>query len=89
MELRMNAGFIITDSIHIGDTEFVIGVHSTVPNSFVTWGCKDGNNYFWGHYLSDRKAAEHDLLERAGRELEYQSPKQAREQKMKKRERER
>lgn len=89
MNMRMNAGYIITDSIHIGDTEFVIGVDSTVPNSFVTWECKNGNNYFWGHYLSDRKAAERDLLERAGRELRYQSIGQEKEQKTKTRERER
>ena len=85
----MSAGYIITDSIHIGRAEFVIGEMKNAPSPFVTWECKDGNNYFWGHYLSDRQAAERDLLERAGRELEYQSPKQTKEQKTKKRERER
>lgn len=73
MEIRTNAGFIITDSIHIGNSEFVIGVHTTAPNSFVTWQCRNGNDYFWGHYFEDRQSAERNLLERAGKELEYQT----------------
>ncbi len=68
--VRKNAGYTITDSIHIGDIEFLIGVSDSAPAMFVTWECKDGDNYFWGHYTSDRRAAEKDLLERAGRELE-------------------
>ena len=67
--VRMNAGYIITDSIHIGETEFVIGVHSTQPNMFVTWACRNGDNYFWGHYLTSRDAAEHDLVDRAKEQL--------------------
>jgi len=68
--VRMNAGYIITDSIHIGETEFVIGVHSTQPNMFVTWACRNGDNYFWGHYLTSRDAAEHDLVDRAKEQLQ-------------------
>ncbi len=29
MNIRMNAGYIITDSVHVGEAEFVLGVHST------------------------------------------------------------
>ena len=68
--IRMNAGYIITDSIHIGETEFVIGVHSIQPNMFVTWACRNGDNYFWGHYLTSRDAAEHDLVDRAKDQLQ-------------------
>ena len=53
MNIRINAGYIITDSIHVGETEFVLGVHSTAPSQFVTWACKNGTDYFWGHYFSD------------------------------------
>ena len=67
--IRMNAGYIITDSIHIGETEFVIGVHSTLPQMFVTCVCKNGNNYFWGHYLASRDAAERDLVDRAKEQI--------------------
>ena len=69
--VRMNAGYIITDSIHIGETEFVIGVHSTQPNMFVTWACKKGDNYFGGHYLTSRDSAEHDLVDRAKEHLQW------------------
>lgn len=72
MAERMNAGYTITDSIHVGDVEFVIGVSSTAPSQFVTWECKGGSNYYWGHYMADRLAAVGDLLERAGQELDYQ-----------------
>lgn len=77
MDVRMNAGYIITDSIHIGETEFVIGVSVSAPAQFVTWECKEGSNYYWGHYMSGRMAAEKDLLERAGRELEFQACRKA------------
>lgn len=69
MDVRMNAGYIITDSIHIGETEFVIGMSVSAPAQFVTWECKDGNNYYWGHYMTDKLAALRDLLDRAGQEL--------------------
>lgn len=63
MNFRMNAGYIITDSVHVGEMEFVLGVHSTAANQFVTWACKDGKDYFWGHYHDDLLSATKDLLE--------------------------
>ena len=63
--IRMNAGYIITDSLHIGETEFVIGVHSKYPSKFVTWACKNHDDYYWGHYVTSREAAERDLVDRA------------------------
>ena len=68
---RMNAGYLITDSIHIGTTEFVLGVSIAERSMFVTWACQGSDYYYWGHYHSD-------LLERAGAELEYQMTKQER-----------
>ena len=50
MEIRTNAGYIITDSVHIGESEFVIGISSSARETqFVTWECKNKDNYFWGH----------------------------------------
>lgn len=73
MEQRINEGYVITDSIHIGDAEFVIGENKTKYGTlYVTWRCKDRDNFFWGHYLNDRKAAEKDLLSRAEEELDRQ-----------------
>ena len=78
MEIRMNAGYLITDSIHIGNTEFVLGVSCTERSMFVTWACQGNDYYYWGHYHSDLLTAKKDLLERAGAELEYQKMKQER-----------
>jgi len=85
--VRKNAGYTITDSIHIGDAEFVIGVSDSAPAMYVTWECKGGGNYFWGHYMPERRAAEKDLLERAGRELEILERRHERKSKEKERER--
>ena len=46
-----------------------MGESTTDPAQFVTWACKDGDNYFWGHYMTDKLAALRDLLDRAGEEL--------------------
>ena len=75
---RINEGYIITDSIHIGQMEFVLGkLDSKIP-MFVTWACKGGDNYFWGHYFTDLTEAQRDLLNRAGEELEYMMTRQGR-----------
>lgn len=55
MEMRTNAGYTITDSVNIGKAEFVIGEMPNAPAPFVTWECKNGNNYFWGHYFPPAK----------------------------------
>ena len=65
MDYRENAGYIITDSCHVGDSEFVLGVHLTAPQQFVTWKCTDRKDYYWGHYFSDLFSAQKDLVARA------------------------
>lgn len=72
MEERKNAGYTIVQSLMIGNAEFVIGYHPTAPAPYVTWECKDGNNFFWGHYMQERHEADRDLLERAKQELDRQ-----------------
>ena len=71
MEQRTNIGYRITDTIHVGNAEFVLGVHETDPNRFVTWECKNGTDYYWGHYLTSRKAAEKDLVNRANHAIRF------------------
>lgn len=68
MSIRINAGFTITDSVHVGDSEFVLGVNS---GRFVTWKCKDKTDYFWGHYFGNELEAVKDLLARAGEEVRF------------------
>lgn len=76
MEQRINAGYTITDSIHVGNTEFVIGENPAYPAPYVTWEYTPGGGYFWGHYLPDRPAAVRDLLKRAGEEADAMEHKQ-------------
>lgn len=84
MNFRINAGYIITDSVHVGEMEFVLGVHSTAANQFVTWACKDGNNYFWGHYFNDLMAATKDLIDRAEQEVKFCMSREEKTQPLKK-----
>lgn len=70
MEQRECAGYIITQSIKVKDSEFVLGEHPK-KDMYVTWRCKDGDNYFWGHYTSNRYEALRDLCQRAEREIDY------------------
>lgn len=67
MEWRKNAGYIITNSITIGDSEIVFGVHEKTPNSFVTWECSEktiiiGDITFQISLKSKRISLKEDLL---------------------------
>lgn len=75
---RINQGYTISDSVQVGEMEFVLGKNSSAPAMYVTWACKGGDNYFWGHYFSDPLEAKKDLLGRANEELEYQMERRAR-----------
>lgn len=72
MEQRVNEGYVITDSVHIGNAEFVIGQNETKYGTmYVTWRCSNGTNYHWGHYFEDRFAAQKDLVARSQEEVQY------------------
>ena len=43
---RINQGYVITDSIQIGEMEFVFGKLDSNTPMYVTWACKGGDNYF-------------------------------------------
>ena len=68
---RINAGYEIFDSINIGKAEFVVGKNIHAPSQYVTWECSNGNNYFWGHYFSDRSEALRDMYSRAEAEISF------------------
>ena len=36
-----------------------------------TWQCKNGDDYFWGHYCTNKYDALKDLCQRAEREIDY------------------
>lgn len=72
MDREINAGYVITDRLTVGDAEFVIGQRDEAPASFVTWKCKKGEKeYFWGHYMNDRLIALEDLCNRVLDEIHY------------------
>ncbi len=71
MEKRINQGYEIIQSIQVGSAEFVLGEHPKAPSRYVTWECKDKDNYFNGNYMSNLLAATKDLCERAMAEIEY------------------
>lgn len=70
-DFRTNAGFIITNTIPVGDKEFVLGVNMKNAQSFVTWECKDKTDYFWGHYSDNLLKATKDLCQRVMEEIAY------------------
>lgn len=71
MTERVNSGYKIRVSVPVGDKEFVLGTHQTAPEQFVTWECKDGTNYIWGHYADSPLKALRDLCRRVMEEVEY------------------
>ena len=68
---RINAGYEIIKSLSVGKTEFVLGVNIHDRARYVTWECTGGNNYYWGHYFTDKDAATKDLYDRVEAEVEY------------------
>lgn len=72
MEQRTNEGYVITDSVHIGNAEFVVGKNETQYGTmYVTWRCANGTDYYWGHYFNDLFSAQKDLVARAQEEIQY------------------
>ncbi len=65
MNQRTNIGYKIIDSIHIAGTEFVIGYNPKASVPYAIWECLNGDNFYLGHYVNDRTAAERNLLKRA------------------------
>ena len=72
MDQEINAGYVITDRLTVGNAEFVIGQRKEAPAKYVTWKCKKGEkDYFWGHYCNDRLTALEDLCNRALDEVHH------------------
>ena len=72
MEHEVNAGYVITDRLVVGEFEFVIGQSEKAPDSFVTWKCRKGEHaYFWGHYCKDRLSAIENFCKRVSDEVQF------------------
>lgn len=70
MKERKNAGYVITRSIQFPTFEYVLG-EKPDGSGFVTWYCKNGTDYHYGHYIADRDLALLDLYERAKDEIVF------------------
>lgn len=57
--MRKNGDYIITHSFRYSERmELVLGeLETTHGTIYVTWECKDGSNYFWGHYNTNKRQA--------------------------------
>jgi len=67
--MRMYSNHILTDSIHIGSTEFVLGVSVSVANQYITWKCRDTRHFEDAHVTSSLIDAQKDLIQRAQEEI--------------------
>ncbi len=65
--LRTNENYTIIWAIRLNDTtEVVLGILKNEKYTmYVTWECKNGDHYYWGHYFDNPEKAEEDLLNRA------------------------
>ena len=62
---RENAGFIIIGSERVGiNEEIVFGMNNSHWRQYVTWHCRNGNNYSNGHYGSSFMDAIDDFKRR-------------------------
>lgn len=60
--MRTNAGYVIIRACSIDSRlEVVLGSNA---HQCVTWLCKDGEDYFWGHYFNNFMAALSDFGKR-------------------------
>ena len=57
--MRENAGYEIICALTVGDREIVLGKNGN--RQWVTWECKDGSDYYWGHYWIDELEAKADF----------------------------
>ncbi len=71
MEWRKNEGYLIVNHITIGKTEIVMGVHEKQANMFVTWECKNKNDYYFGHYFTNLYSAQRDFCERGAEKAKF------------------
>ena len=54
--MRTNEGYEILVSIPVNEHEEIV-IGRNYSGRFVVWNCKDGDDYFWGHYVMTYKQA--------------------------------
>lgn len=66
--VRRNAGYTILQAQTVGNQEIVLGENLNAPDPYVTWMCRNGTDYFWGHYFSTLLSASRDYMKRINEE---------------------
>ena len=64
MTKEINAGYEILDRQRVGSTEVVLGHNPRAPEPYVTWKCRHGSDYHFGHYFADKNSAVKDFKTR-------------------------
>lgn len=66
MGIRVNQGYRVIEAVRIDTSlEVILAQNDTrFGTQYVTWQCKKGVDYFWGHYHTNFDAARRDLFER-------------------------
>ena len=72
MKKEINAGYKIIDRQRVGSTEVVLGYNPRAPEPYVTWKCRHGSDYHFGHYFADKGRAEKDFKKRIREEKAYE-----------------
>lgn len=69
MEQKRNQGYVLSDSITIGESTFVLGYNPKAPSPYVTWVAGYNDGYYYGHYFTSEEDARKDLFKRAISEI--------------------
>ncbi|KAF5076335.1 hypothetical protein DSECCO2_162020 [anaerobic digester metagenome] len=75
---RTIGGYAVTENHIVGNYEFAFGENEKAPSPYGSWQRNikndeeraDGDNWFWGHYFSDKDKAVSDFKERIKDALE-------------------
>ena len=71
-EKRENVGYFIKESMKIGSLEIVLGEKDDQNSKkYVTWQCRNGNDYNHGHYYDNELDAKADFCQRGLQEIAY------------------
>ena len=73
MAKEINAGYEILKTSYVGNRKFVLGYNPKAPPPYVTWKSKaTDNDYYHGHYFTDKGRAERDFNKRVKEEKSYE-----------------
>jgi hypothetical protein len=69
--IRQNQGYTILQAQTVGNEEIVLGENLNAPDPYVTWVCRNGTDYNFGHYRSSMLSASRDFMKRINEERDY------------------